>query len=246
MRLDGAIALVSGGARGIGRAVAIRLAQEGATVAILDVDAAAGEEAARAIGAGTLFIRADCTRQAEVDASVDTVVAQLGRIDVLVNNVGWALPTFFIEEHEADWDRLIAVNLKTQLLVTRAALRDMTRRTGGKIVNISSEAGRTGQIQAVVYSLCKAGIIGFTKSLAREVARHRISVNCVCPGPTDTPLFRQAIGPDTTELLARTIPFRRIALPEEIAAAVAFFASPDANFITGQVLSVSGGLTMSG
>lgn len=246
MRLDGRIALVSGGAGGIGRAVAQRLAGEGATVAILDVDAAGGEAAARDIGSRALFVHADCTRKAEVDAAVGHVVANLGRIDVLVNNVGWALPAWFVDDDAADWDRLIALNLKSQLLVTHAALRDMTQRTGGKIVNIASEAGRTGQIQAVVYSLCKAGIIGFTKSLAREVARHQISVNCVCPGPTDTPLFRRAVAAEAAAALARTIPFRRIAEPGEVAAAVAFFASSDASFVTGQVLSVSGGLTMAG
>jgi 2-hydroxycyclohexanecarboxyl-CoA dehydrogenase len=246
MKLKGKTAIVTGGAQGIGKAISKRLAAEGANVAIFDLKPEGGEATAKEIGAQALFLKTDCTNKAEVDASVAKAIAKFGQIDILVNNIGWALPTFFVEEDEAYWDKVIAVNSKTQLLVTHAVLKDMMKRKGGKIVNLASDAGRVGQMQGVVYSLCKAGVIGFTKGLAREVARSQISVNCVCPGPTDTQLFEEAINPKIKETFVQIIPFKRIAKPEEIAAGVAFFCSPDADYVTGQVLSVSGGLTMAG
>ncbi|HEX5036602.1 MAG TPA: 3-oxoacyl-ACP reductase family protein [bacterium] len=247
MKLKGKTAIVTGGAQGIGKAISKRLAADGANVAIFDLKPEGGEATAKEIGADALFLKTDCTKKSEVDANVAQVVAKFGAVDILVNNIGWALPTFFLEEDEAYWEKVIAVNSKTQLLVTHAVLKDMTKRKGnGKIVNLSSDAGRVGQMQGVVYSLCKAGVIGFTKGLAREVARYGISVNCVCPGPTDTQLFEEAINPKIKETFIQIIPFKRIAKPEEIAAGVAFFCSPDADYVTGQVLSVSGGLTMAG
>ncbi len=249
MKLQGKVAIVTGGAQGIGKAISKRLAQDGASVAIFDLKAEGGEATAKEIGNAAIFLKTDCTKKSEVDANVAKVVEKFGKVDILVNNIGWALPTFFTEEDEAYWDKVIAVNSKTQLLVTQAVLKDMTKRKGGqggKIINLSSDAGRVGQMQGVVYSLCKAGVIGFTKGLAREVARYQISVNCVCPGPTDTQLFEEAITPKIKEAFSQIIPFKRIAKPEEIAAGVAFFASPDADYVTGQVLSVSGGLTMAG
>lgn len=246
MKLKDKVAIVTGGAQGIGKAISKRLAADGASVALFDVKAEGGEATAKEIGESALFLKTDCTKKAEVDANVAKVVEKFGKVDILVNNIGWALPTFFLEEDEAYWDKVIAVNSKTQLLVTQAVLKDMSKRKGGKIVNLSSDAGRVGQMQGVVYSLCKAGVIGFTKGLAREVARFQISVNCVCPGPTDTQLFEEAINPKIKETFIQIIPFKRIAKPEEIAAGVAFFASPDADYVTGQVLSVSGGLTMAG
>ena len=242
-RLEGRTAIVTGGAQGIGRAICLRLAGDGARVALFDVKPE-GEAVAQLIGG--LFLKTDCTKKSDVDANVAQVVQKLGRIDILVNNIGWAKPTYFVEEDEAYWDRVIALNSKTQLLVTHAILKDMTQRKFGKIVNLSSDAGRVGQMQGVVYSLCKAGVIGFTKALAREVARYQISVNCICPGPTETQLYEEAINPKVKEVFAQIIPFKRIAKPEEIAAGVAFFCSPDADYVTGQVLSVSGGLTMGG
>lgn len=246
MKLKGKTAVVTGGAQGIGKAISKRLAADGANVVIFDLKSESGEATAKEIGASALFLKTDCTKKAEVDANVAKAVEEFGGVDILVNNIGWALPTFFIEEYEAYWDKVIAVNSKTQLLVTYAVLKDMTKRKGGKIINLSSDAGRVGQMQGVVYSLCKAGVIGFTKGLAREVARYQISVNCVCPGPTDTQLYEEAITPRIKEAFSQIIPFKRIARPEEIAAGVAFFASPDADYVTGQVLSVSGGLTMAG
>lgn len=243
-RLKDKSAIVTGGAQGIGRAICKRLAEEGAKVALFDIKQEPGEATAREIGG--LFLKADCTRKNEVDANVAKAIEKFGKIDILVNNIGWALPTFFFEENEAYWDKVIAVNSKTQLLTTQAVLKDMIQRKGGKIVNISSDAGRVGQMQGAVYSLCKAGVIGFTKALAREVARYQISVNCICPGPTETQLYEEAIPPKVKEAFIQIIPFKRIAKPEEIAAGVAFFSSPDADYVTGQVLSVSGGLTMAG
>ncbi len=247
MKLKNKIAVVTGGAQGIGRAISKRLAEDGATVAIFDMKAE-GEKTAQEING--LFLKTDCTKKSEVDASVATVIQKFGQIDILVNNIGWALPTFFIEEDEAYWDKVIAVNSKTQLLVTHAVLKDMTKRKSGqgnsKIVNIASDAGRVGQMQGVVYSLCKAGVIGFTKGLAREVARQQINVNCLCPGPTETPLYDEAISPKIKDAFSQIIPFKRIADPKEIAAGVAFFCSPDSDYVTGQVISVSGGLTMAG
>lgn len=249
MKLKDKVALVTGGAQGIGRAISKRLAEDGASVVLFDLKPEGGEATAKEIeatGRKALFLKTDCTQKAEVDKNVAQAIEKFGRIDILVNNIGWALPTFFIEENEAYWDKVIAVNSKTQLLVTQAVLKDMVKRKGGKIVNLASDAARVGQMQGVVYSLCKAGVVGFTKALAREVARYQISVNCVCPGPTDTQLFEEAINPKIKETFVQIIPFKRIARPEEIAAAVAFFASPDADYVTGQVLSVSGGLTMAG
>lgn len=248
-RLEGKIAIVTGASQGIGKAIAKRLAEDGASVALFDIKSEFGELAARELetaGHQATFFKTDCTKRVDVDLSVAQVVEKFGKVDILVNNVGWALPTFFMAEDETYWDRVIALNSKTQILVTHAVLKDMSKRKGGKIINLSSDAGRVGQMQGVVYSLCKAGVIGFTKGLAREVARHHISVNCVCPGPTDTQLFEEAINPKIKETFAQIIPFKRIAKPEEIAAGVAFFASSDADYITGQVLSVSGGLTMAG
>ncbi len=246
MKLKDKVAIVTGGAQGIGEAISKRLAQDGASVVIFDLKTEPGEAVAKEIGAQALFLKTDCTKKSEVDAHVAKAIEKFGKIDILVNNIGWALPTFFIEEDETYWDKVIAVNSKTQLLVTHAVLKDMAKRKGGKIVNLSSDAGRVGQMQGVVYSLCKAGVIGFTKGLAREVARYGISVNCICPGPTDTQLFEEAINPKIKDTFIQIIPFKRIAKPEEIAAGVAFFASPDADYVTGQVLSVSGGLTMAG
>ncbi len=246
MRLKDKVALVTGGAQGIGKAISKRLLEEGASVVIFDMKSETGEATAKELGPQALFLKTDCTKKSDVDTNVAKAIEKFGKIDILVNNIGWALPTYFIEEDEAYWDKVIAVNSKTQLLLSHAVLKDMTKRKGGKIINISSDAGRVGQMQGVVYSLCKAGVIGFTKGLAREVARYQISVNCICPGPTDTQLFEEAITPRIKEAFHQIIPFKRIGRPEEIAAGVAFFASPDADYVTGQVLSVSGGLTMAG
>lgn len=185
-----------------------------------------------------------------VRAAVAAVEEALGPLDVLVNNAGWERLHFFAESDPALWDRLIAVNLVGVLNVTRVAVEGMIARQRGRIVSIASDAGRVGSSGESVYSACKAGVIGFSKALAREVARHAITVNVVCPGPTDTALLASVMeGERGQKILAgmqRTIPLRRLARPEDIAGAVAYLVSDEASYVTGQVLSVSGGLTMAG
>ena len=243
-RLDGKIAIVTGGGQGIGQAVAGKLALEGATVVVTDLDEAAAKDTA-AGWPGGVAIRADVTDRQGVQAMADRVVRQFGRIDVLVNNAGWDKASSFVESDPADWDRAIAVNLYGVLHACKAVLPVMTGQGGGAVVNLGSDAGRVGSSGEAVYSAAKGGVIAFTKSLAREMARHRIRVNCVCPGPTDTALFASFAGPELREALTRAIPFRRLGQPADVANVVAFLASDEASFVTGQTVSVSGGLTMS-
>ncbi|MFN0147645.1 MAG: SDR family NAD(P)-dependent oxidoreductase [Dehalococcoidia bacterium] len=254
MRLDGQVIIVTGGGSGIGRATSRRLASEGARVAIADVNAAGADETAALVrGDGSpvpLCIRTDVTDLAAVQAMARGVLEWGGRIDGLVNNAGWDQIELFIQSEPETWDKVIGVNLRGPINCTHAVLPAMIGQRAGRIVNISSDAGRVGSSGEAVYSACKAGVIGFSKTIAREVARYAINVNVVCPGVTDTPLLEQATGgadgQRIIESMVRQVPFRRLGQPEEIAAAVAFFLSPDAVFCTGQVLSVSGGLTMAG
>lgn len=244
------VALVTGAGRGIGEAIADRLAAQGAAVAVCDLDA----EAAGKVAAGlaeryavrTTGVGADIADSAAVRAAVDRVTAELGPVDVLVNNAAVDVIGRFVDSSEEDWDRIIAVNLRGTLTMTRAVLDPMIERGGGSIVHIASDAGRVGSSGEVVYSATKGGVIAFGKALAREVARHGITVNSVCPGPTDTALLGQVAeySQKMYEATARAIPLRRIAQPADIAGVVAFLASDDAAYMTGQTLSVSGGLTM--
>ena len=243
-RLDGKIAIVTGGGQGIGQAVAGKLAVEGATVVVTDLDEAAAEGTAAAL-AGGVAIRADVTDRQGMQAMTDRVVGQFGRIDVLVNNAGWDKASPFVESDPADWDRAIAVNLYGVLHACKAVLPVMAGQGGGAVVNLGSDAGRVGSSGEAVYSAAKGGVIAFTKSLAREMARHQVRVNCVCPGPTDTALFASFAGPKLREALTKAIPFRRLGQPADVANVVAFLASDEASFVTGQTVSVSGGLTMS-
>jgi len=250
VRLTGRVAVVTGAASGIGRAIALALAREGAAVAIFDLNEVGGADTARQIekeGGRARAWRVDITRKAEIDAAVAEVQARLGGVHVLVNNAGWDHPTPFVETTEEFWDKVLAINLKGPIICVRAVLPAMIAQGHGKIVSIASDAGRVGSTGEAVYSAAKGGIIAFTKTIAREVARHRINVNCVCPGPSDTPLFRNefvAVNPKLSESLARVIPWGRLGTPEDVAPAVVFLASEEAGFITGQTLSVSGGLTM--
>lgn len=247
-RLDGRTALVTGGGGAIGAAICHRLAAEGARVAVTDADPAAASRVAGEIeGAGgrALSLALDITDGQRVRDVFEQVDRDLGALDILVNNAGWDSVAPFLDTDPSLWRRLIAVNFEGHLHCTHAALARMAARGAGKIVFVSSDAARVGSSGEAVYAGCKGALISFAKAIAREHARHRINVNVVCPGPTDTPLF-WSVGQKLAAALQRAIPFGRLARPDEIAAAVAFFAGPDSDFITGQVLSVSGGLTMAG
>lgn len=246
-------ALVSGAGSGIGRAIARRLAADGARVAVLDLDpegAAATVEVVRSAGGEAQAFIADVADFTAVRAAVEAATEALGPVRILVNNAGWDRVEPFLENDPALWDKLIDINLRGAIHATRAVLDGMIAAGGGKIIHISSDAARVGSTGEAVYAACKGGLLSFAKTLAREHARHRINVNVVCPGPTETPLLDSITsgpkGAAVIEAIKRSVPFRRLGRPEDIAGAVAFFASPDADFITGQVLSVSGGLTMAG
>ena len=241
------VAIVTGAGQGIGRAIAEKLAAGGATVVVTDINEATAKETADAIGGGAVGIHTDVTSRESVRAMVDQVRARFGRIDVLVNNAGWDKAGPFVDSEPADWDRVIAINLYGVLNTSKAVLPVMAAQNAGTVVNLASDAGRVGSSGEAVYSAAKAGVIGFTKAVAREMARHQVNANCVCPGPTDTALFASIGGdnPKLRESLTKAIPLRRLAQPEDLANAVAFLASDEATYITGQTVSVSGGLTMS-
>jgi 2-hydroxycyclohexanecarboxyl-CoA dehydrogenase len=248
----GRVALVTGGARGIGAAIARGLADDGLAVAIADLRLELAQEVASEIEAGAgraLAVALDVTDRESVGAAVAATHERFGQINVLVNNAGWDELKPFLETDEGFWDRVIDVNFKGALRLTRAILPEMVEREWGRIVNIGSDAGRVGSSLESVYSGAKGGIIAFTKTVAREVARSGVTANVVCPGPTDTPFLREtaAAHEDAEAVLAsmtRGVPMKRLARPEEVASAVRFFADASAGYITGQTLSVSGGLTM--
>ncbi|HEY4469575.1 MAG TPA: SDR family oxidoreductase [Stellaceae bacterium] len=246
MEMQDRTVIVTGGASGIGRATALLLAREGARVFIGDIDEAGGHATAaqaESEGLAAEFLPLDLTEPDNITDFVAAVQARVELVDGFVNAAGWDRIQPFMENPPEMWERLIAINLLGAVRLSRALLPPMIAAQRGKIVNISSDAGRVGSMGETVYAAAKGGIIAFTKSLAREMARYRININCVCPGPTDTPLF-QGQPERMREALTRAIPFRRIAQPEEIAEAVMFFLSRRSDYITGQVLSVSGGLTM--
>jgi 2-hydroxycyclohexanecarboxyl-CoA dehydrogenase len=244
--LEGKVALVTGAGRGIGKAIAERLAAEGAKVAVADIDPATAAATASEIGRGAIAVTMDVTDGASVRDAVAETAKHLGPIDVLVNNAGWDKIEPFVKSQEETWDRVIAINLKGPIRCARAVLDSMIERRSGKIVSIGSDAGRVGSSGEAVYSAAKAGVIGFGRTLAREVARYGINVNVVCPGPTNTPLLQETIGGNEKLMasLKQAIPLGRTGEPDDLASAVAFLASDDAGFITGQTLSVSGGLSM--
>jgi len=247
------VAFVTGAGRGIGRAIALRLARAGFSVGVTDVDGETAADVANEIlatGGRAVARAADVTALHAMRAAVWAVEGELGPITALVNNAGWDKMELFLENDPELWDRLLAINLKGVFNTTRAALEGMATRGAGRIVSIASDAGRVGSTGEAVYSACKAGIIGFSKSLAREVARKGITVNVVCPGPTDTALLAEVgaseQGAKIVAGLERAIPLRRLGKPDDVAGAVAYLVSDEAEFVTGQVLSVSGGLSMVG
>jgi 2-hydroxycyclohexanecarboxyl-CoA dehydrogenase len=244
-------ALVTGGAAGIGRAIAHALADDGRHVAVGDLRGTKASETAAEIernGGKAVGLELDVTDGDSVAVAVERVVAELGPIDVLVNNAGWDELHPFLETQEPFWDRVLEVNFKGCLRVSRAVLPGMVERRFGRVVNIGSDAGRVGSSLESVYSGAKGAVIAFTKTIAREVARSGVTANTVCPGPTRTPLLQQMAergpGPRLVESLERAVPMRRLGEPQDVAAAVAYFAGDRAGFVTGQTLSVSGGLTM--
>jgi len=248
MNLSDKIAVVTGGASGIGRATAEALAERGATVCIGDIARENGEAAAAEIrkkGAKAEYIELDLTDAGSIKSFVAAVLQRFGRVDVLVNGAGWGKTIAFLESDDAFWEKVINLNFVGPMRLTKALLPQMFERKSGRIVNISSDAGRVGSLGETVYSGAKAGLIGFTKALAREGARYNVTVNCVCPGPTDTPLMA-AVPEKIRDAFIKAIPMRRFGKPAEVAEAIAFFVGPQTDYITGQVLSVSGGLTMAG
>ncbi len=253
-RFDSKTAIVTGGGGGIGSAVCKRLAAEGARVAVFDVDGDAASRVAGEImsgGGDALAVAADITNRGAVEAGFQDAVGNLGGVTILVNNAGWDLFRPFLDTDLEFWRKVIDVNLMGALNMHHVVLPGMVERGYGRVVNVSSDAARVGSTGESVYAACKAGLIGFSKTIAREHARHGITVNAVCPGPTDTALFtgysEGAEHPEKLrEAMRRAVPMGRIGVPEDLAGAIAFFASDDAAYVTGQVISVSGGLTMSG
>jgi 2-hydroxycyclohexanecarboxyl-CoA dehydrogenase len=245
-------ALVTGGGRGIGRSIAEGLAADGLAVVIVDLRFPEAEETAAAIteaGGQALALEANVVDSASVAESVRRAEEHFGHVDVLVNNAGWDDLKPFLKTDEAFWDLVIDINFKGPLRFIRLLLPGMVERGYGRIINIGSDAGRVGSSLESVYSGAKGGIIAFTKTIAREHARHGVTANVVCPGPTDTPFMRETMEAqrDSDAVLGamvKSVPMRRLAAPEEVAAAVRYFATDEAGYVTGQTLSVSGGLTM--
>jgi 2-hydroxycyclohexanecarboxyl-CoA dehydrogenase len=250
-RLENQVAIVTGSAQGIGRAIAMRLASEGAKVAVADIDLEGATRTAgeiKASGGSAIAVKLDVTRLQDAIDGADRVEHELGPIGILVNNAGWDVIEPFLESQPETWDKVIAINYRGVLNCCKSIAPRMQQRSRGKIISISSDAGRVGSTGEAVYAGCKAAIIGFSKTLARELARNGINVNVVCPGPTQTALLKTAMAgrEGVLDAMAKGIPFRRLGQPEDLAGAVAFFASSDSDYATGQVLSISGGLTMAG
>jgi len=248
MDVKGKKAIVTGAAKGIGKGIALKLAEYGADIALIDIDQETlketDAEVRNAYGVDTIRMNADVTSLDQTKTMVEETLGKFGCIDILVNNVGWDIAQPFWETTEEFRQKIIDVNYKGPVNCCYWAVPHMIERQSGKIVNIASDAGRVGSLGETVYAGCKGGVIAFTKSLAREVARYKINVNSVSPGPTMTPGHIEGTTEKLREALKKAIPLGRQATPEELANAVFFFASPLSDFITGQVLSVSGGLTM--
>ncbi|MEA2124441.1 MAG: 2-hydroxycyclohexanecarboxyl-CoA dehydrogenase [Solirubrobacteraceae bacterium] len=245
-------ALVTGGGRGIGRSIAEGLAADGLAIVIVDLRLQEAEEAAAAIieaGGKAIAVEANVVDSASVAAAVHAAEDRFGHVDVLVNNAGWDDLMPFLDTDEAFWDLIIDINFKGPLRFIQLVLPGMIERKHGRIINIGSDAGRVGSSLESVYSGAKGGLIAFTKTIAREHARHGVTANVVCPGPTDTPFMAETMDAQgnadaVLAAMVKSVPMRRLAAPEEVATAVRFFATDEAGYVTGQTLSVSGGLTM--
>ena len=245
-KLDGKVALVTGGAQGIGKAIALCLAREGADVAVSDINLEKARETCReveALGQKALALGGSVAEAKAAEAMVEKTVETFGGLDILVNNAGITRDGVLLRMKEEDWDLVLSVNLKGAYLCTKAALRTLIKRKGGKIINIASVTGQMGNAGQSNYAASKAGLIGFTKSVAREYASRNIQVNAVAPGFIDTAMS-QAIPQKEREMLIRVIPMERLGTAEDIAGAVLFLSSPSADYITGQVLNVNGGMYM--
>lgn len=249
--LQDKVAIVTGGGQGIGRALSLRLAAEGCKVAIFDLKPEAGEETAGLAGADAVIktYALDVSDQDAVNAAVEAVEADLGPVWALVNNAGWDKPAPFLATDKSLWDKIIAINLYGPLFTHHAVAPRMVARGGGRIINIASDAARVGTSNEAVYSACKGGLISFTKSVARELASKGVLLNVVCPGPTNTPMMASVLGEGEQavkwkDAMVRGIPLKRMGEPEDYAGIVAFLASDDAGFITGQTFSVAGGMNM--
>ena len=248
MRFSDRVAIVTGSGRGIGQAIAMRLAQEGAKVVVVDMVQDTAKSTADSIktkGGQALAVVIDATKREDTHRMAREALEKFGSIDILVNNVGWfGKGQLFIQTDEEFWDRILDVNLKSALLCSHAVLEQMIKQSYGKIVNISSGAGKAGNRGQVAYSTAKAGVIGLTKSLAWEVARNKINVNCICPGFVDTQLTADYTNndPKAKQAIERLVPWQRLGKPEDMAAVVCFLASDDAEYVTGQIISVDGGL----
>lgn len=242
-------AIVTGGAGGIGKAICRRLTEEGAIVGIFDKNEAAAKAVAAEIGGRASAHGVDITDYAAVAKAVAAFEAANGPTAILVNNAGWDKFAFFLDTTPELWKQLIAINLEGALNMHHTVLKGMAQRRAGRVVNIASDAGRVGSSMEAVYSACKGGLISFTKTMAREMARSGVTLNCVCPGPTDTPLLAAFMGEGEKgakvhDALQSAVPMKRLGKPDDLPGIVAFLASDDAAYITGQTVSVSGGLTM--
>ncbi len=246
------VAFVTGGGSGIGRAICVALAGDGRKVAVADIDVAGAEETAELVvdsGGRAIAVAADVRSSDSVRDACLRTVDELGPIEILVNCAGWDVLMPFLDTNEEFWDKVIDINFKGPLRTVQACLPSMVEGGWGRIVNIGSDAARVGSSLEAVYSGAKGGVISFTKTLAREMAKSGVTANVVCPGPTDTPLLAGIVaasddGERVIGAMARAVPMKRVGQPAEVASAVAYFASEEAGFVTGQTLSVSGGLTM--
>lgn len=241
--LTGRTALVTGGTRGIGRAVADGLAEAGATVAVMSRNASQAEAVAAELGEGMVGVGADVADQDQVEAAVAQVLERLGQIDILVNNAGFTRDNILLRINQEDWDTVLATNLTGVFYVTKAVIKGMMKRRGGRIINMTSVIGLTGNKGQSNYAASKAGLIGFTKSLAREYASRNILANCIAPGYIDTDLT-SGLPPEAQEALLGGIPLARLGQPADIAGAALFLASDLAAYMTGQVLVVDGGMVI--